>query len=88
VYVCDTVLSLESLIFFFLLCVCARVCEREYVCVCVGERERVCVYVCGTALLHFVDFDRCVYIVCVCVRGGGLGSSTIFKKFNETYAPS
>ena len=21
-------------------------------------------------------------------RGGGLGSSTIFKKFNETYAPS
>jgi len=22
------------------------------------------------------------------VRGGGLGSSTIFKKFNETYAPS
>ena len=22
------------------------------------------------------------------VRGGGLGSSTIFKKFNEPYAPS
>ena len=21
-------------------------------------------------------------------RGGGLGASTIFKKFNETYAPS
>ena len=27
--------------------------------------------------------------VCACVRrGGGLGSSTIFKKFNEPYAPS
>jgi len=24
----------------------------------------------------------------VTLRGGGLGSSTIFKKFNETYAPS
>jgi len=23
-----------------------------------------------------------------CGRGGGLGSSTIFKKFNEPYAPS
>jgi len=26
--------------------------------------------------------------VCVSGRGGGLGSSTIFKKFNEPYAPS
>ena len=33
---------------------------------------------------------HCPQCVCVCVlrRGGGLGSSTIFKKFNESYAPS
>ena len=40
---------------------------------------------------------RVCFCVCVCVsgsesgsrwRGGGLGSSTIFKKFNEPYAPS
>jgi len=82
VYVCDTVLSLESLIVFFVLCVCVRVCEREYVCVCVGERERVCVYVCGTALLqllHLVDFDRFVYIVFVCVRCRSSLSFSIFS---------
>ena len=37
--------------------------------------------------------DRChrisgSYHTCERVRGGGLGSSTIFKKFHETYAPS
>ena len=43
-------------------------------------------------------FWRCIYShssarentcdYCVLVRGGGLGSSTIFKKFHEPYAPS
>ena len=29
-----------------------------------------------------------VFLYSPVVRGGGLGSSTIFKKFHETYAPS
>jgi len=29
-----------------------------------------------------------VFGCCIVARGGGLGSSTIFKKFNEPYAPS
>ena len=33
----------------------------------------------------FIDPNGYKYM---CMRGGGLGSSTIFKKFNETYAPS
>jgi len=27
-------------------------------------------------------------VICFTSRGGGLGSRTIFKKFNEPYAPS
>jgi len=42
-------------------------------------------------------FERCILLLCrlceakgdeVHTRGGGLGSSTIFKKFHEPYAPS
>jgi len=32
--------------------------------------------------------SRAPFMQCGVVRGGGLGSSTIFKKFNEPYAPS
>ena len=44
-------------------------------------------------LLHviYISYLHVIYtcmILHIVVRGGGLGSSTIFKKFNEPYAPS
>ena len=56
----------------------SRETERE------RERER------GYCLKMLKGTRECVYeSVSVCPRrGGGLGSSTIFKKFNEPYAPS
>ena len=63
-------------------CVCVRACA----CVCV----RVRVYVCACKRKER-EKQRCLHaqhIMLVSSRGGGLGSSTIFKKFNEPYAPS
>ena len=76
--------------------------ERERVreCVCVRERdrerdreieeeylERLSKHFFDIFLL-FVIIDRYSRQYIGLMRGGGLGSSTIFKKFNEPYAPS
>jgi len=38
--------------------------------------------------VHITNTYSYLPMQCVTRRGGGLGSSTIFKKFNEPYAPS
>ena len=48
-------------------------------------------FICVTWLIHMCDMTHSYMwhdsFICV-TRGGGLGSSTIFKKINEPYAPS
>jgi len=43
-----------------------------------------------TYALHYLMYIHETHLSFTCMRqrGGGLGSSTIFKKFNEPYAPS
>ena len=69
---------------------CAAVCCSVLQCVAVRYSVLPSVVVCCSA-------SRCGAVRCsvlqsnavwCTMRGGGLGSSTIFKKFNEPYAPS
>jgi len=49
------------------------------------------IYACFDLDVHVtihIYVDLYEYIYAYLTRGGGLGSSTIFKKFNEPYTPS
>jgi len=86
----------------FVQAVCARVLvclrvSRESVAVSVSTSMSasvavsVAVYLCLCLCLRrclFLRFPMCLCRSALCARGGGLGSSTIFKKFHEPYAPS
>jgi len=73
-------------------CVCVCVCVFECVCFCVCMRVCTCVCVC-TCVNSRVTYTRAINICDDCVmshmnesyptRGGGLGSSTIFKNLTS-----
>ena len=75
-------------------CVCACVCvviTYEWVrCVAVYMcRNHIWMSeVCCRVFIAAKGISECVAVPGIARRGGGLGSSTIFKKFNEPYAPS
>jgi len=85
-------LNIQHFLYFYIECfvnvhgVCLGVSRFLYVYVeCVASRTLY------TALSVCVHRGHCQYawsVHSVAWRGGGLGSSTIFKKFNEPYAPS
>ena len=78
-------------------------CECVSVCVCVSRILHVCSNVCSNfwwlnycshvphgrhLLLQSSTYVSDVTFDKLLPRGGGLGSSTIFKKINEPYVPS
>ena len=72
------------------------ICIYIYICVCMSEqalfvtrRNRVFRCMCRLARGRTLKMSWWVLLeLHMMRRGGGLGSSTIFKKFNEPYAPS
>ena len=61
-------------------CICIYICTYIYIYVYSGEHLYT--------YIHVLQYFYMLYVYIVETRGGGLGSSTIFKKFNEPYAPS
>jgi len=82
------------------LCMCPCVRVRVCVCACESIHCAVCKHIfCTDCLVQILESQLATkFAVCVSsllnlpysiiMRGGGLGSSTIFKKFNEPYALS
>jgi len=71
----QTLLNCVAVPVFVHVYVCGYMCVRKSERECVCARVLMCAYMCGRSRSRMT-------------RGGGLGSSTIFKKFNEPYAPS
>ena len=65
----------------------AVLCRQAQRCVCMCTCVSACVCACVCTCAQLVVLPCCARYAVLC-RGGGLGSSTIFKKFNEPYAPS
>jgi len=71
--------------------VCMQIYTFTYVCICF-MRECVCMYLSmytyTCVLRQYSDKTLIASSLLRIMRGGGLGSSTIFKKINQPYAPS